>query len=86
MGGFRVGADMIDLRRLEARLHAEMDVLLERIAKLEALLDSLRRLGESWAIQDGDDATTDIAKGKLLARGECSDALLDLLDAVEVKP
>jgi cell division protein FtsB len=35
-------ADLDDLRRLEARLRAEMGVLLERIAKLEAEVKELR--------------------------------------------
>jgi cell division protein FtsB len=42
MGGLIVKADMTDLRRLEERLRADMDVLLERIAKLEAEVKELR--------------------------------------------
>jgi cell division protein FtsB len=42
VSGLIVKADMGDLRRLEERLRKEMDVLLERIAKLEAELKELR--------------------------------------------
>jgi flagellar motility protein MotE (MotC chaperone) len=46
MGGVIVKADMADLRRLKQRLREEsrqdMDVLLERIARLEAEVAMLR--------------------------------------------
>jgi hypothetical protein len=43
MGGLIVKADMDDLDRLEERLRADMDVLLERIVKLEEENATMRK-------------------------------------------
>jgi cell division protein FtsB len=43
MGGVIIKVDLDDLDRLEERLRADMDVLLERVAKLEEENATMRR-------------------------------------------